>query len=730
MFKKIRQINYKHYICILITLLFLALAIFYFKYSHLRIIESIRDLGLSIAYYFLELLELDSSLINPTVNDFTNQKFMLPLNLPGEWNEFKELFIKYFEYVFTWDNFVNYLKFIGDFIYYTAKILTLLVPIILIMLLTSSSDKVNNDYNKDSKPLIFYKKIEDKIIWPVKKWIINFIQFIKENSIYIKIWIFIWMYSFCFFVIIIEFLAYYLYFIASFDLISIYRQVLKLIIDLAPMLNFIPTIVWIFLGLKIFHILRKKQGLKNCLHLELRNRGFINSISIIIMLIGTTGSKKTTMITDIALSKIVIFRDEALVRMYHLDLKFPNFTWIVFENELKLQMKKHKVYNLATCREFVAKKRKKFIKNPCNENLFEYDYEKYGYYYYGSLKVSDIWDILETYAQLYFIYVIESSLILSNYSIRTDGIMIDYGNLPLWDYDYFNKDPILSAAYTKYSHILNYDMFRLGKKMNEFNKFNNVFEFGVVVITEIGKERGNNLENQEIKKNEIDCNQKNDLFNWSLKIDRQGATVDNYPFLAFVTDDQRAASWGADARDLSELIEVESTKEEQLTMPFFEIEDLAIDFIANNKFMNKYLDHRNKRGDNTLFVYLYKNIVAKLQKYREDIYETFGYYELDLVVQKGTQESKPVNKTYYLQKKKIYSERFSTSCLGDFFHKRALSSKVGLADVPIYQGKKASINDMKSSNSFFYGTMIKHFVDTISTKKKKKTTNEHCDIYF
>ena len=64
MLKKLKQIDYRHYICIVITLIFLYLAVFYFKFSHLRIIESIRDLSLSFVYYFIEVLELDIVFLN------------------------------------------------------------------------------------------------------------------------------------------------------------------------------------------------------------------------------------------------------------------------------------------------------------------------------------------------------------------------------------------------------------------------------------------------------------------------------------------------------------------------------------------------------------------------------------------------------------------------------------------------------------------------------------------
>ena len=98
--------------------------------------------------------------------------------------------------------------------------------------------------------------------------------------------------------------------------------------------------------------------------------------------------------------------------------------------------------------------------------------------------------------------------------------LIDLGNFPLWNIDLFRCSPIDSYNNSKFSHILDFDMLRLGKKVIENNKNSNAFEFGIIVITEVGKERKNTLELKETKKNDDEANQKNDLFNSWLKMAR------------------------------------------------------------------------------------------------------------------------------------------------------------------------------------------------------------------
>ena len=268
--------------------------------------------------------------------------------------------------------------------------------------------------------------------------------------------------------------------------------------------------------------------------MENSNRGFINDLPIVSMTCGSMGKKKTTIITDMALSQEVMFRNVAYKKLQETDMKFPNFPWISFEMELRKCMEYGVVYNLATVKEWVKLKRSRYDKHHNNDlQLYGYDSGRYGLYYKDGLKTSYIFDILSTYAQLYFVYVIESSFIVSNYSIREDNKLIDAGNFPIWSTDFFTKEQRPS----KHSHILDFDILRLGKKVVENNPHAGSFEFGVVAITEVGKERGNNLELKEVKKGTEETNQKNDLFNSWLKMCRHSATIDNYPFIKVFTDE-------------------------------------------------------------------------------------------------------------------------------------------------------------------------------------------------
>lgn len=612
-----------------------------------------------------------------------------------------------------------------DFIFYLSQFILFAVPFVLLLYVVFRKllKSENNNYGKDSRPLRVFKRVVLVTYIPVKNWIVSFFGFIRDNGVYRKMWLILWLFYFNVFTIVLEFVAYYLYFAVSFDLVSLYRQIYKLFLDLWTGLTFIPLLGWAIVALFLIDRWRKKIGYSILNHNEMKNRGFINARPIVLMVCGTMGKKKTTMLTDIALSQAVMFKDKAFEKILENDLKFPYFPWVNLENALRSAMARHEVFNLATCRKYIkhlsacfaaaqVPEYRKAVRRHLKKSYglaydnfcFGYDYERYGFSYDDKLKVVSVWEVIETYAQLYFIYLIQSSLIISNYSVRTDSLISDIGNFPLWNTDLFKRDSRLIDSYSRHSHIIDFDALRLGRKIVENNAFADSFEFGVVDITEIGKERKNMLELKELKKREEATNQKNDGFNDWLKMIRHSATVDNFPFVKVIADEQRPESWGADARDLCEIIHIRESGETRLAMPFFFIGELLYSAVFG-RFVDMYYRYRFTRGDNTLFMHLFKTIVAKIQHYYTGIYNTFGYCPLRVQVESGTQDGQIEENRYFLASKKIYSKRFSTDCFSDFFTQKALRSPVGLDDLPEYRTEKATFGEMDLQHSYFFNDL-------------------------
>lgn len=689
---------------VLLSCVLILMGLFVFSTSYIRLYEAVKDFGLSVGYYFCEIFGIPHN-ITPSVTDMS-QTSAPSVNLPSDFEGFKENSASYFSLLFSKDNFNGWLAHITDVIAVLGKVIVIALPLVVLLffLIKMLYGRVNNNYGKDTVPLTVFKFISRWTYQPIKRYVQGYVEFLREHGWIWKVWVAVLCLHFNLGTIAVEFFAYYFYFITNFDFGTVYGQFVKLFQDLKTPFIYFPYWTLIFFAWMLFQRWRRRIALSRLRHYEARNCGFIKELPIVSMSCGSMGKKKTTLITDMALSQEVMFRQKAFEIIQKCDMKFPYFPWIRFEMELRKCMEYGTVYNLATVRNWVELKRERFNRHGnVNLQLYGYDLERYGYVFNDALTVADLFDTLYTYAQAYFIYVIESSLIVSNYAVRTSGSLIDERNFPMWINNFF---PETVERNGRFSHILDFDVLRLGKKVIEDNPRAGSFEFGVVLITEVGKERGNNLELKEVKKGTDETNQKNDLFNTWLKMCRHSATVDNFPFIKVFTDEQRPESWGADARDLCDIVHILSSGELRLALPLYTIEDMLSEW-AFNRFINLYYDFRYRRGDNTLLVHLLKSVTAWLWRRNLRIYNKYGYSILKLGKERGTQDGKPEKKKYFLMNKKIYSRRFSTDCFSDYFNDLAGRTNVGLSDYLEYATEKASVDELREQNSYFINSLYK-----------------------
>ncbi|MBQ4509336.1 MAG: hypothetical protein II984_01310 [Clostridia bacterium] len=703
---KLKNVNYMHYICLSIVLISINFAIYIYSLSWERLFQNIVDFWESIKYYFITIyMGQDDVPVNISSVENIDLSRVVAYDIEALIRKF-DFFGMYF---WDGDNFQSYCLYMSEGAFMFIAIASLLIPIfiLLIKILKNSYcyEGDEEDKYKDTKQLTYFKaKIEPKIIaaW---NWLKSFFDFIKSHNKYIKWLIFIWLVNINFSSICFGVLSLYFYFVATFEF-SLFSDVLvKLGADLLIMLLSVNVLVWLVIIYIIATTIMKKIAYSILEHNEMKNRGFINSQPLVTMCCGTMGAKKTTMAVDMALSSSVIFKYKALEILQKDSLKFPNFPWLRFEDDLKRAFNYHSVYNLASAKIYVLKKFYRFRKNPSIDKIWYYDYNKYPMIYDDDLKISTLHEILIEYAQAYLIYIVESSLLFGNMSVRED-ICKDNGYFPMWNTDFFHKTPEQSYSSTRYAHIFDYDMFRLGKKMIENNRNSNAFEFGVVVLTEIGKERKNNLENRENKKKDVETNQNNDLFNTTLKMIRHRATVGFFPFVRIITDEQRPESWGADARDLCSIINIAESSERKVLYRGLFFDNFFHDMIFP-KINAFYREMRNLRGDNTLLVYLLNNVVSWSENRFDKLTNRFGYFDLSCEILKGSLDGEKIDFVYKLSSKKTYMERFASDCFNDLFENMALKSGVGLYDFICYQDVKQSEEEMKLQNSYFYNDMVK-----------------------
>ena len=679
-----------------------ALGAVVFRESWMRAWEAILDLLRSLGFYFCELFALRHTIV-PTVTE-KSKIFLLEFRFADNASAFFSDAGAYFSLLFSGGNFRGFLAGLENGMLVFARVITVAVPtvLLLVLIVRMMYHRPNRNHGRDTLPLRLFRGAMRYTYVPLKRWVLSFRDFLRSHGWLWKLWLFVFFVHLNLVSIVIAFLAFYFYFAVSFDVPSVFVQVYKLVADLQVFFHTIPLWVFALLVYPVFCRRQEKIALGRLRHFEARNCGFINELPIVSMAVGSMGKKKTTLITDMALSQEVMFRQRALEILQNNDMKFPYFPWMLFEDELRQCMEHGTVYNLASVKAWVALKRSRFARHHnIHWQLYGYELERYGDTFDDALRVNGLFDVLETYALGYFIYVMESSLIVANYSIRTDNQMMDNGNFPLWLTDFFPKHRRFES---RHAHILDFDVLRLGRKVMEHNPRAGSFEFGVVCVTEIGKERGNMLELKEMKKGAGTANQKNDLFNSWLKMCRHSATVDNFPFVKVFTDEQRPESWGADARELADIINITSCGKTRLALPFYALEEMVSEWMAE-RFLSLYTDLRFLRGDNTLLVYLLKGVTAWLWRRNVRVYNRFGYCVLRLEKERGTLDGRFSRKKYFLMNAKIYAQRFSTDCFSDYFNDMAKKSKSGLQDYLEYMTERATVEELKKQNSYFINTL-------------------------
>ena len=99
-----------------------------------------------------------------------------------------------------------------------------------------------------------------------------------------------------------------------------------------------------------------------------------------------------------------------------------------------------------------------------------------------------------------------------------------------------------------------------------------------VALDEIFNVVEKELYNKYLKAKTDDTNQKNDLFNFGLKLDRHPSTVDFKPYMRIYFDLQRIGSTNSDLHECGNHLGVGKKEKKLFAMPLFFIEEFISNF--------------------------------------------------------------------------------------------------------------------------------------------------------
>ena len=280
--RHIREKQY-YYVCGIITIVILAMGFFRFPNAFGRLVESVRDFFVSLAHLFCEMFDIDHN-FTVTVNTLPDYNFLnvkkwgyglfhkTPANtytpslpIPETWEEFKSLWVKYWQAWATSRNFFTYLYYTLNVIWTIWIISIFVVPLCWVIkklfnkyyLREKPLPKKENEEEQppqkepeitDSKPLQLWHRFYFAVILRIRLWFVGLLDFIRERDSLYSFWLLCAMLYFNVFTIIVEFFAYYVYLIPTMDFTTLYMQVYKLFLDLCALWDFVSVIGWIVIA--------------------------------------------------------------------------------------------------------------------------------------------------------------------------------------------------------------------------------------------------------------------------------------------------------------------------------------------------------------------------------------------------------------------------------------------------------------------------------------------------
>ena len=266
---------------VLITVAFALLAVFVFSDSYLRFGEAVKDFGLSVGYYFCTLFGIEHNIV-PSVTEYSSVMdwgILLPSDLEG----FTSQATSFFSLLVDGENFSGYWAKVGDVMLVLLKVVAIMLPCLLVLglIIWRLYKSGNTKHNKDTVPLKVFKSFSRCLYQPLKRTVLSYRDFLAEHRAVWILWAVMWAFHLNAASIVTGFLAYYFYFVLSFDVANLYVQVCKLFIDLQVIFGFFPWWIIALVCWLLFDRWRKNIAQNRLRHFEARNCGFINELPIV-----------------------------------------------------------------------------------------------------------------------------------------------------------------------------------------------------------------------------------------------------------------------------------------------------------------------------------------------------------------------------------------------------------------------------------------------------------------
>lgn len=288
LFRRLRSANYRHWLCLALLLASGALTAFRYRYSVLRAGQAFRDLALSFRFYFVYLFTDREMPV--TVNDLP--QFRLEQFVSFSVEDMERKFRQMWALILDGDNFLEYLAELSVGLHRLTVFLLCITPLLcFVPLLRAWLVKPTDDcVGEVRRSVRVFQRVVERPVRAVLGWLRAFVSFLSSSPWHYAL-LLVWALNLNAVTVFVEFLAFYFYFVMSLDfrhLITV--QPVKLLIDAVVMFSGAPLVFWLALGGCLLDRWRKKVGFARLDRFERKNREFMQSQPLVLMVTGTMGS--------------------------------------------------------------------------------------------------------------------------------------------------------------------------------------------------------------------------------------------------------------------------------------------------------------------------------------------------------------------------------------------------------------------------------------------------------
>lgn len=622
-----------------------------------------------------------------TINDIENYPILFR---NFDWESLGESIGQYFRILFSAPNALSWLLDFSDFMMLVTRALMILAMVALVIFCVVSTyfNESHKAWMEKTRSLQRFQRFENGPWATIKRWFAEYWAWWKKGW-YFKIAVILVAVLLGLPMVALDLIAEYFYFFTSFDFLALLDTLLGDVATILVGWFTIPKplrVLILFILFRVLTLWRARRLIEG--KLMPANEAMVdNDTGVFTLILGKMRGGKTTLAASMARILNTVYHKNAFENMDRCAMMFPDFPWMPFERDIVRLAGKRRIVNMDQAAAFAMRVYDVGEHKPVA--LYGYDVGSQRNYFIDGANRINLLEALMIYAESYWVYFHAGNLISSNFPIRTDDLRLDKGHLVLYDSNAFRRKVLDQPKDSSLSHILVFDMLRLGKKKDPCNVYRDCSGPMIAVATEFGKEQGNMVSNTAYSAKDEGANPKNDLLDYSLKLGGHLANIWHTNFFKFIADEQRSGSLTSNLVTVAQSIFTadRANQKEKMALHGFELESAILDALRGFRdwFYKKY---RHVREDNTLPFYLINKLGAFCYSIETKIYMRYGYKEVKLpmcTADTSGNLTEGESKKFYIINFIDYASRFESACMKDFLNSRKPKADHGFFDIPTYE---------------------------------------------